>query len=102
MNNLNHQAQYKIGAQFKHVSENALVPNAIFTVARCVDPETEVRPDNNRKKENEVIGIGLVNPNGEHFSHIIYKGEADSVESINQEEFVKITANSHCNFQFIG
>jgi len=102
MNNLNHQNSYKIGAKFKHVSENALVPYAIFTIAQCIDPETEVRPDNDRKKENEVYGIGLVNPDGEHYSHIIHKGKVDSVESINQEEFVKITANTHNGFQFIG
>lgn len=102
MNNLNHQAQYEIGAKFKHVSEHALVPGAIFTIAKCVDPETEVRPDNDREKENEVYGIGLVNPKGEHYSHIIHKGNADSVDSISQDEFAKITANTHQGFQFVG
>ena len=102
MNNLNHQAQYKVGAQFKHVSENALVPDAIFTIAQCIDPETESLPNSSRLKENEVVGIALVNPKGEHYSHLIHKGESDSVESITQEEFVKITANSHLGFQFVG
>ena len=91
---------YKVGAKFRHISEHALVPNAIFTIAKCVDPETEVRPDNDRKKENEVYGIGLCNPKGEHFSHIIHKGNADNVESITFDEFSKITANSN-GFEFI-
>jgi hypothetical protein len=102
MKDLNHQKKYAIGSKFKHVSEHALVPNAIFTVAKCVDPETEVRPDNNRLKENEVFGIALCNPKGENYSHIIYKGSADSVEHITHDEFRKITANSHLGFEFIG
>ena len=102
MNKLNHQDNYKVGATFKHVSEHALVPNAIFTIAKCVDPETEVRPDNNREHKDEVYGIGLVNPKGEHYSHIIYKGKADSVETITQEELCKITANTQLNFEYIG
>ena len=102
MNNLNHQPTYKVGAKFKHVSPNALVKDAVFTVAICVDPETEVRPDNDRKKENEVYGIGLANPQGEHYSHIIHKGNAESIDTITQEEFFKITANMQSGFEFIG
>jgi hypothetical protein len=102
MNELNHQEEYKVGAKFEHVSKSALNPNEIFTIGKCVDPETEFIPNTERKKEDEVFGIALLNSKGTNYSHIIYKGVPDSVETISKDEFRKITANTHLDFKYIG
>lgn len=93
---------YKIGAKFMHISDNALVKDAIFTIGKCVDPETEYIPNTERTKEKELFGIALLNPDGLNYSRIIHKGNCDNINEVSDEEFIVMTANTHLDFKFIG
>ncbi len=96
------QDSYKLGSKFKDVSESSLNKDVVFTIGVVVDTETIATEANGRDEAKQEFGIGLITSSGYHYSHLIHKNEYEGITEITNDEFRKITANTHSKFQYIG